>query len=247
MPNCCLQVLHQVQHLRLHRDVERAHRLVGDHEARAASTSARAIAMRWRWPPENSCGYLSQVGSARRPTAPAARRARSRCSARLVAASAASGSATMRADASGADRASRRGPGTPSGCRAAPRAARRCESVAGRGPAAGRVPAVGRSSAITSARERRLARARLADDAQAAAGLDREAHAVERPHVARRRRTGSRAAGGSGDEVASTSSSGARHAPAVGRATSSRRMQRASMAGRRAASGGGAWRGRRRP
>ena len=31
-------------------------------------TSARAMAMRWRWPPENSCGYLS-ASVATRPTA----------------------------------------------------------------------------------------------------------------------------------------------------------------------------------
>lgn len=48
------------------------------------------------WPPENSCGYLSR-SVVRRPTAASVSLARSRCSARLVAANASSGSATMRA------------------------------------------------------------------------------------------------------------------------------------------------------
>ena len=33
----------------------------------ASDASARAIAMRWRWPPENSCGYF-QPSSGCRPT-----------------------------------------------------------------------------------------------------------------------------------------------------------------------------------
>ncbi len=49
------EVLQQVQHLRLHRDVER-----GDGSSATISSgstaSARAMPMRWRWPPENSCG-----------------------------------------------------------------------------------------------------------------------------------------------------------------------------------------------
>ena len=50
-----LQVHEQVEHLRLDRDVERRNRLVGD-TTRGSSIRARAIAMRWRWPPENMCG-----------------------------------------------------------------------------------------------------------------------------------------------------------------------------------------------
>ena len=46
----------QVEDLRLDRDVERRHRLVGDDRASGRSASARATPMRWRWPPENSCG-----------------------------------------------------------------------------------------------------------------------------------------------------------------------------------------------
>ena len=55
-PELALQVGQQVEHLRLDRHVERRDRLVGDQQLRARSISARAIAMRWRWPPENMCG-----------------------------------------------------------------------------------------------------------------------------------------------------------------------------------------------
>ena len=34
-----------------------------------SSTSARAMAMRWHWPPENSCGLLFQTRSGSSPTA----------------------------------------------------------------------------------------------------------------------------------------------------------------------------------
>ena len=50
-----LQVGEQVDDLRLDRDVERGDRLVGDDEV-GSGASARAMPMRWRWPPENSCG-----------------------------------------------------------------------------------------------------------------------------------------------------------------------------------------------
>ena len=50
-----LQVAQQVEDLRLDRDVERGHRLVGD-DSFGLSAIARATPMRWRWPPENSCG-----------------------------------------------------------------------------------------------------------------------------------------------------------------------------------------------
>ena len=55
-PSSVLQLLQQVEHLGLDRDVQRRHRLVGDRSARGSSASARAMPMRWRWPPENSCG-----------------------------------------------------------------------------------------------------------------------------------------------------------------------------------------------
>jgi len=47
-----LQVLHQVQHLGLHGDVERRRRFVADEDSGLVA-SARAIDSRCRWPPEN--------------------------------------------------------------------------------------------------------------------------------------------------------------------------------------------------
>ena len=50
-----LQIRQKVQHLRLHREIERG---TGSSSTsrRGLSISARAMAMRWRWPPENMCG-----------------------------------------------------------------------------------------------------------------------------------------------------------------------------------------------
>jgi hypothetical protein len=50
-----LQFAQQIDHMGLEQHVERAGRLV--HTTKfGSSTAARAIEMRWRWPPENSCG-----------------------------------------------------------------------------------------------------------------------------------------------------------------------------------------------
>ena len=49
------QLVEQVQHRRLHRDVERRHRLVGDEQLRLERQRARD-ATRWRCPPENCRG-----------------------------------------------------------------------------------------------------------------------------------------------------------------------------------------------
>ncbi len=57
--------------------------------------SARAMAMRWRCPPLNSCGYLARVGGAQAGRVERLGRARSRCSARPAPCSTASGSATV--------------------------------------------------------------------------------------------------------------------------------------------------------
>ena len=54
-PEVVLQVLQQVEDLRLDRDVERGDRLVADDQLRV-SARARAMPIRWRCPPENSCG-----------------------------------------------------------------------------------------------------------------------------------------------------------------------------------------------
>ena len=48
--------LEQRDDLRLHRDVERGRRLVGDDQLGFGRQSASAITTRWRMPPENSCG-----------------------------------------------------------------------------------------------------------------------------------------------------------------------------------------------
>ena len=65
-PQLLLQVVEQVEHLRLHRQVQRGDRLVADDDV-GVSASARAMPMRCRCPPENSCGYLS-AALAPRPT-----------------------------------------------------------------------------------------------------------------------------------------------------------------------------------
>ena len=55
-PEVALQVLEQVEDLRLDRDVERGDRLVGDEQLRARARARGRCSIRWRWPPENSCG-----------------------------------------------------------------------------------------------------------------------------------------------------------------------------------------------
>ena len=177
-----LQVLQQVQHLRLHRDVERADRLVGDDQARprdqrardrdalalAAGELVRIACSASRGAQADRVERLGDARCARRPT-PSRPAARRRCGRRA-----------------GAGRASRTGPGTPSGSRAAPRAARPATARSGRGRASVTRPAVGRSSAITRRAKRRLAGARFADQAEAGAGLHREAHAAQRLDARRR-------------------------------------------------------------
>ena len=54
-PEVALKVAQQVDDLRLDRDVQRGDGLVGDDQL-GFSAIARATPMRWRWPPENSCG-----------------------------------------------------------------------------------------------------------------------------------------------------------------------------------------------
>ena len=51
-----LQLVHQLEDLRLRRHVERRRRLVGDQQRSGSLTSAIAIITRWRMPPENWCG-----------------------------------------------------------------------------------------------------------------------------------------------------------------------------------------------
>ena len=54
-PELRLEVLEQVEDLRLHRDVQGRDGLVGDDQLRVHGERL-AIPIRWRWPPENSCG-----------------------------------------------------------------------------------------------------------------------------------------------------------------------------------------------
>ena len=108
--------------------------------------SARAMAMRWRWPPENSCGYLA-ASAARRPTASSDVRRRARvarpCSLRPAPPAARRRSSRH----AGAGRASHRGPGTPSACARASRATRVAASRTANAPRASRRPKSGVSSA----------------------------------------------------------------------------------------------------
>ena len=62
----------QVQDLGLDRDVERRDRLV-EHRTRGSAASARAIATRWRWPPERARGGRGAGGRRGRPGRPARR------------------------------------------------------------------------------------------------------------------------------------------------------------------------------
>ena len=53
--NSVLQILQEIEDLRLHGDVEGRHRLVADDKL-GTQDSARAIPMRWSWPPDSSWG-----------------------------------------------------------------------------------------------------------------------------------------------------------------------------------------------
>ncbi len=50
-----LQLLEEIEDLRLDRHVERRGRFVGDQQF-GSLASAMAIITRWRWPPDISCG-----------------------------------------------------------------------------------------------------------------------------------------------------------------------------------------------
>ena len=55
-PQFVLQLAQQIENLRLHRDIKRARSARRRRSASGWTASARAMAMRCRWPPENSCG-----------------------------------------------------------------------------------------------------------------------------------------------------------------------------------------------
>ena len=50
MPRLLLQILQQIDDLRLHRNIQRAHRFIA-HDQFGSTASARAMPMRWRCPP----------------------------------------------------------------------------------------------------------------------------------------------------------------------------------------------------
>ena len=50
-----LKRANKIQDLRLHRNIERRHGLIGDDQSRLGRQGA-GDADRWRWPPLNSCG-----------------------------------------------------------------------------------------------------------------------------------------------------------------------------------------------
>ena len=62
------QFAQQMEDLRFQRDIERRRDLVGDQQLRLLPSRLMAMQMRWRMPPENSCGYAcsccSGVGNA---------------------------------------------------------------------------------------------------------------------------------------------------------------------------------------
>jgi len=51
-----LQLVEERQDLRLHGDVEGGNRFIQP-STRGSSTNARAIATRWRWPPDKARGW----------------------------------------------------------------------------------------------------------------------------------------------------------------------------------------------
>ncbi len=58
-----LEFLQEEEDLRAHGNVERGDGLIGDDEF-GFKMRARAMPMRWRWPPENSWGYLARASGA---------------------------------------------------------------------------------------------------------------------------------------------------------------------------------------
>ena len=67
-PESLLQVVEEIEDLGLHRHVERGDRLVADQQV-GSGIRARAMLIRWHWPPENSLGRRSPASSGSIPTA----------------------------------------------------------------------------------------------------------------------------------------------------------------------------------
>ena len=201
-------------------------REVGSSQTRNSGSvaSARAIEMRWRWPPENSCGILLAVQRrrGRRRVSSSPTRASSSAASRDAGRSARIGSATMSLDAPA-------------------RVEARVRVLEDHLHAPAQLPALGRAARVRAmsmpskmigaarrrvepddqARDRGLAAAGLADERQRLAAADREGRRRRpRAAAAAARRSSTRLSHGARDvevarEVASTSTSGAWRASAA--------------------------------
>ncbi len=143
------------------------------------TASARATATRWRWPPDSSRGRRS--ASARAQVDALERLADERVG--VLAARAlvdAPGLVQRRRRRSFAGSATRRGPGRPSASAGAARAARRPCAARTSMPSSAIGAGVGLDQPDDAARERRLAAARAAGEAEDLAAAQLERHVVDR-------------------------------------------------------------------
>ena len=231
------EVAHQVEHLRLHRNVERRHRLVGDDQLRPRDQRARdgdALPL--------AAGEFVRIffgigGAAARLPPAARRRARAR-SARETSALRDERLGDDRLDPSGADRASRRDPGRSSAyaaraarnSRDAKREQRAAHRAAPRRSRAGRAPA--RCAPASTCRSRIRRRCRTTRPAATAKLTPSSARTAS----VRREQAGARQAIGL-DEIDRFEKRRGGHARA--HAAARRAMQRDDLACRASATGGG--------
>ncbi len=175
-----LQVLHQVQHLGLHRHVERADRLVGDDQLRPRDQRARdrdalalAAAEFMRVLVEVAAAQAHRVQHLGGAFALLGARRAMQNGQRL-------GYRLQHACAAGPG--CRRGPGTPSGSRARARRSASAVQLLQVLAVEQHLAAGGRLQRHHQPRQRALARPRFTDDAQAAPALQGEADAGQRLH-----------------------------------------------------------------
>ena len=138
---------------------------------RGSAASARAIATRWRWPPESARGSARIWRSSRPTSSPSSRDARPPLAPGVTRRGAAAAPRRASLARSGAGRGWSTGPGRRSGPRGRGGGARAAEraGVERSRPQAVIVPAVGRVQADDHPGDRGLARPGLADDRQRAA------------------------------------------------------------------------------